>query len=238
MSSSIVHFDDVNFTYRNMEVLEHISLDIAQGDYVGVIGPNGSGKTTLLKLLLGILPLQSGKIELFDTPIQSFTNWRRIGYVAQRPLAQTLHFPITALEVVMMNPRVTVSTAKESLKSVDLLDLANRPIMELSGGQQQRVFIARAMATHPDLLVLDEPTVGVDGESQELFYGLLKKLNTQSGVTLILVSHDIDVVAHEVKTVICVNKRLMCHGKPKEVMEGDFIHSLYGSHLRMVVHGH
>lgn len=233
-----ISIDDVSFRYRDTDVLEHITLDISQGDYVGIIGPNGSGKTTLLKLFLGLLPLQKGQIKLFGTPISEFTQWEKIGYVPQKSAGAGFHFPITAMEVVMMNPRVKQHQAKQALAAVEMEALAYRPISEMSGGQQQRVFIARAIASQPKLLVLDEPTVGIDSESQETFYELLKKLNSQHGITLVIVSHDIDVVAHEVKTVICVNKILVCHGRPKDVIEGDFIHKLYGSHLRMVVHGH
>lgn len=238
MSVNIVTLDDVSFSYRNSDVLEHITLDIVEGDYVGLIGPNGSGKTTLLKLLLGLLPLQNGKISLFGETISKFKHWEKIGYVPQKSAGVSFHFPITAMEVVMMNPHVRTKQAIEALKAVDMETLAHRPISEMSGGQQQRVFIARALASKPKLLVLDEPTIGIDSESQETFYELLKKLNEEHKITLIIVSHDIDVVAHEVKTVICVNKVLVAHGKPKQVMEGDFIGKLYGSHLRMVVHGH
>ena len=126
----------------------------------------------------------------------------------------------------------------ESLEEVGMKEHKKKLLKELSGGQQQRIFIARALAEKPQLLVLDEPTVGVDADSQAKFYELLKELNKKHNLTLILVSHDVDVVAHEVSEIACINSKLVCHGKPHDVLKSDFMEKLYGKDLRFVVHGH
>jgi zinc transport system ATP-binding protein len=127
---------------------------------------------------------------------------------------------------------------KDALRAVSMYNYHQKLLNQLSGGQQQRVFIARALASKPELLILDEPTVGVDVDSQAKFYQLLRDLNKQLNLTLVLVSHDIDVVAHEVNTLACINCKLICHGKPKDVINNNFMKKLYGKDLRFVIHGH
>jgi zinc transport system ATP-binding protein len=199
----VVKISAVNYSYNSEPVLENINLDIHRGEFLGLIGPNGSGKTTLLKIILGLIKPDSGTISLLG----------RVGYVPQKAGLTSFHFPVTAWEVVSM-AAPSSTHIKEALVAVNMQDHAQKLLFELSGGQQQRIFIARALVNHPELLILDEPTVGVDVQSQTKFYGLLAKLNRDFKLTIILVSHDIDVVAHEVDTIACINRTLVYCGPP------------------------
>jgi zinc transport system ATP-binding protein len=248
-NKSIITIQNVNFTYNAEEVLSDINLDVLQGEFLGIIGPNGSGKTTLLKIMLGLLKPQSGSVRLFGQNISGFKDWSKIGYVPQKAGSAITQFPITVEEVVSLglvsNNRLfdfaqaeDRGRIRESLAAVGLEKSRNRILNELSGGQQQRAFIARALVSQPELLVLDEPTVGVDVNSQAIFYELLRDLNRNLNLTLILVSHDIEVVAHEVTQIACINRTIVSHGHPKDVLAGNFIQKLYGKDLRFVVHDH
>lgn len=246
---TLVQLDTISFHYDGESVLEDITMAMKRGEFVGVIGPNGSGKTTLLKILLGLLQPSSGSVFLFGEKISQFKDWQKIGYVPQRPGASVTSFPITVEEVVGLGRVNTkhlfdIPSSKDreevthALDAVGMEHYRRRLIHELSGGQQQKVFIAKALVTHPELLILDEPTVGVDVDAQAKFYELLRDLKKKFQLTLVLVSHDVDVVAHEVDIVACLNKRLICHGPPNDIMKGDFIGKLYNKDLRFVVHGH
>jgi zinc transport system ATP-binding protein len=235
MHDPVVSIKDVSFRYGQDLVLEHISFDIPRGDFIGIIGPNGSGKTTLLRLILGFLKPTEGEVSLFGQPADKFRDWSKIGYVPQKAGSSVLKFPLTVEEVVSMAG--TKKAAAESLKAVGLYDQRRRLLSELSGGQQQRVYIARALIADPQLLILDEPTVGVDAQSQAQFYALLRRLNQERQLTLVLVSHDIDVVAQEVKNIVCLNCQVVYHGEPKDVAQ-EVHEKLYGKNVRFVEHHH
>jgi zinc transport system ATP-binding protein len=196
-----VEVEDVDFAYGPVLVLEHINLTVEPGDFLGIIGPNGSGKTTLLRIMLGLLPPSRGTVRLFGHSPDSFDQWGRLGYVPQRATIDPA-LPVTVHEVVATGllPSLRLfgrlgATARtriaEALGQVGMEAHAAARIGELSTGQQQRVLIARALVSKPDLLILDEPTGGVDPEAQTSFYSLLQHLNRERDVTLVLVSHDI-----------------------------------------------
>ena len=179
-SHAIIELDRVCFSYSTEEVIKDVTLEIHKGDYVGIIGPNGGGKSTILKLMIGILKPTDGSVKLFGTDIQGFKDWEKIGYVPQKTHIE-MNFPITVEELVAMGRygkrglfRFPTKEDKEktlqALKQVDMHDFKNRQISDLSGGQQQRVFIARALASEPEVIFLDEPTVGVDIKTQKQFY--------------------------------------------------------------------
>jgi len=248
-TNTIIDIKDVNFRYSNETVLEHIHLTVKKGEFLGLIGPNGSGKTTLIKILLGLLKSNSGTVSLFNQKINQFFQWSKIGYVPQKAGQTSQNFPITVEEVVALgrisNTRIidimTSSDRKainQSLETVQMLQYKHRRISDLSGGQQQRVFIARALVSNPELLILDEPTVGVDTESQTNFYKLLDILNKKHHMTLILISHDIEVVARVVSRIACINQTIVCHGHPKQILNSDFVEKLYGKDLKFIVHEH
>lgn len=248
-TKNIIEINDVSFAYNEEKVIEHINLNVHQGDYLGIIGPNGGGKTTLLKIMLGLLKPNSGTVYLFGQDISNFKHWSKIGYVPQKVVNFDINFPATVYEVASMGRygkrglfhqlnKKDKTIIDESLKQVEMLEYKNRIIGDLSGGQQQRVFIARALATQPEVIFLDEPTVGVDINTQESFYKLLKTLNQKLNLTLILISHDIDVVAHEATELACVNKTLMYDSTPQDFFKNDGLKKLYGNQVKFVLHNH
>lgn len=235
---TIIELDKVCFSYTGEEVIKDVSLEIHKGDYVGIIGPNGGGKSTLLKLMLGILKPNKGTIKLFGSGLKEFKDWSKIGYVPQRAHVET-NFPVTVEEVVAMGRygkrglfRFPTKEDKDqtllALSQVDMLGFKDRQIGDLSGGQQQRIFIARALAAEPEVVFLDEPTVGVDIKTQKQFYSLLRKLNRELNLTLILASHELDVVAHEATELVYINRTIVFYGDPEEFIKGAYFHELIG----------
>ncbi len=244
----VAELESASFSYGAEQVLDQVSLRVERGDFLGVIGPNGAGKTTLLRILLGLLR-SSGNVRLFGVDIAAFRDWERIGYVPQKAVAFESAFPASVFEVVISGRTRRAGlgrrfdthdreAARRALETVGLLPYRDRLIGRLSGGQQQRVFIARALANSPELLVLDEPTVGVDVDAQEQFYSLLHRLNREFGTTLILVSHDIGVVAQEVTQLACLNRTLVFHGSPQEAMRSGALAQMYRGESWVVAHRH
>jgi len=251
-TKNIIEVTNVSFSYfgkNDDEVLKDINLNIHQGDYLGIIGPNGGGKTTLLKLMLGLLKLTQGNIKLFGQDIQDFKNWAEIGYVPQKVVNFDNNFPATVLEVVSMGrfgkigllnfpSKNDSQKVHQALKQVGMLDYKDRLIGDLSGGQQQRVFIARSLAAEPKIIFLDEPTTGIDQKTQDEFYDLLQYLNKQMDITLVVVSHDMDIVAKEVTELACINKTLVYEGSPKEFFSNQKLLNLYGKGVKFLDHTH
>ena len=237
-TKTIIELQKISFSYTNEEAVKDVSLSIHKGDYVGIIGPNGGGKSTLLKLMLGLLKPQKGTIQLFGVDINQFKDWYKIGYVPQKNYVE-VNFPITVEEVVAMGRyakrglfHFPTHEDKEkvhlALKQVEMLEYKDRQIGNLSGGQQQRVVIARALVTEPEVIFLDEPTVGVDVKTQKQFYNFLRKLNKELNLTLVLVSHELDVVAHEATELGYINRTLEYYGEPTEFLKGAYFHELIG----------
>lgn len=235
---TIIELKNVSFSYSNEDVVRNVSLVIHQGDYVGLVGPNGGGKTTLLKLMLNLLSAESGSISLFKTSLSVFKDWSKIGYVPQKTYLE-INFPVTVLEMVAMGRygkrglfHFPTNEDKEktiqALQQVDMLEYKNRQINDLSGGQKQRVLIARALASEPEIIFLDEPTVGVDIKTQKQFYTLLRKLNQELSLTLILVTHELDIVSHEANKLGYINRTLEYYGEPDEFLQGKYFHELIG----------
>jgi zinc transport system ATP-binding protein len=243
-----VELEDVDVDFGAGPVLERINLTVEAGDFLGLIGPNGSGKTTLLRVILGLLPPTRGTVRLFGHPPAAFRQWGRLGYVPQRATLDR-SLPVTVREVVATGllpslglfGRLSASAREritEVLNQVGMAAQAGARIGVLSIGQQQRVLIARALVSKPELLILDEPTGGVDPEAQTSFYALLHHLNRERDVTLILVSHDIGVVAKEVTKLACLNRRLVFHGRPGDFLTDAALTALYGPAVRVVRHEH
>jgi len=203
---TVISLKNIVFGYGEEKVLDGLSTDIVEGDFVGLVGHNGSGKSTLLKIILGTLRPQSGTVELFGVSIEKFSQWDKIGYIPQKAGLAVTHVPITVEEVMKME-RGTDEAINEALTAVDMLSNKKSLLRELSGGQQQRVFIARALVKKPELLILDEPTVGVDIGTQEKFYALMQKLNHEFNLTLLLVSHDLHTISHQVHCVMQIDKK-------------------------------
>lgn len=199
----IIKFKNLSFSYENDLVLSNINLTINKNDFVILLGNNGSGKSTLLKLLIGELTKFKGEIKLFGQNIKDFSDWKKIGYVPQISRDNSTNFPISVKELILLNlyqefnffnlpkPRHK-RQVMDIIKSFKLEDLADRDFNTLSGGQKQRVMIAKAMVHNPEVLIFDEPTVGVDRESKEYFYDLINHLHTHHDLTIILVTHESD----------------------------------------------
>ncbi|THE63823.1 metal ABC transporter ATP-binding protein [Salinadaptatus halalkaliphilus] len=232
-----ISVEDVSFGYTASPVVRNTSFTVEKGEYVGVIGPNGSGKSTLLQLILGLYEPDKGTIELFGQPSRAFVDRERVGYVAQDVTENTKEMPITVEEVVLMGrfPHAGFGRVgsddrrrtREALRTVGIDHLAGRKITKLSGGQRQRTYIARALASEADLLVLDEPTVGVDAESIEDFFDLLDRLN-DDGMTILLVEHDIEAVLEHTGRVLCLNRTLYFDGPPGAFVDSDALERAYG----------
>jgi zinc transport system ATP-binding protein len=237
-----IRFDGVTFSFGGPTVLEDVSFEIAEGEFAAIIGPNGGGKTTMLKLMLGLLETQNGVIRIFGLRPEAAR--RTIGYMPQHPRLDPL-FPVTVSDVVLLSRlgggwklgayrRADREAAAAALSAVDLEDLSDRPFSALSSGQRQRALIARALASEPELLLLDEPTSNLDPSVQDELYELLHRLNKT--LTVVVVSHDVGFVSKYVKKVVCVNRRAVLH--PVSDIEGTVVSKLYGGmELRMVNHG-
>jgi len=239
-----IEFKNVWFSYDKTEVLKDISFSLKQGEFLGIIGPNGGGKTTLLKLICGLLKPSSGFIEILGQPPREART--RIGYMPQSINLDPL-FPITVREVVLTGRLSSHrwfgrynnedrSIADGSLAEVGLPDAADKPFFSLSGGQRQRVLIGRALATQPEILLLDEPTANLDPKAEQSFYSLLRDLNKR--LTIVLVSHDLNFVSAFVKTVICVHDgKAVAH--PTSEIPGELASDVLGrGMMRIVSHDH
>jgi zinc transport system ATP-binding protein len=241
-TESVIELSEVDFGYTSTPVVEDISLRIDSGEYAAVVGPNGSGKSTLMKLMLGLLRPDEGSARLFGELSHKFDDGSRIGYVAQHASASK-EMPITVREVVKMGrfPHVGFgrlskedwNIVDEAIETVGMTAFANRRVTQLSGGQRQRAFIARTLASEADLLVLDEPTVGVDVESVDAFYDLLESLNTR-GITILLIEHDLGAVVDHAERFICLNREIYFDGPTAEFVESDALARAFGTSVNFL----
>jgi zinc transport system ATP-binding protein len=233
----VAQLRNVDFGYTATPVVQNIDLQIDSGEYVAVVGPNGSGKSTVMQLLLGLLEPDTGAARLFGEPAHRFDDGARLGYVAQHASAAK-EMPITVREVVRMGryPHVGFGflssgdrqIVEDALETVGMMSFADRRVTQLSGGQRQRAFIARALAGEADLLVLDEPTVGVDAESVEAFYELLESLNDE-GITILLIEHDLSAVTEHAERVVCLNGEIYFDGPTDEFVDSDALARAFGT---------
>ena len=212
--SKIVEFENVHFGYRANDILKCISFSVNKGDLVSIIGSNGTGKSTILKLILRELNQSKGNIKLYEKDIGSFKNWKKIGYLEQNAYYKILNFPATVYEIVISNFYADIGLFKfpnkkhyekviEMLKLLGIEKYKDRMISKLSGGQLQRVFLARTLISNPDLLILDEPTNGVDIDTIELIYNILYNLNKNKNVSIIMFTHDIERISKISNRVFC-----------------------------------
>jgi zinc transport system ATP-binding protein len=243
-----VRLSNVSAGYNGTLAIENVSLDVMEGQFVAILGPNGAGKTTLIRVILGLIKPAQGTVEVFGRPIQRLGAERGgIGYVPQT-LAVDIGFPITVYETVLMGTYGRVGVARrptetdrraagDAMERMGISDLRDVTLRKLSGGQRQRTFLARALATGARMLLLDEPTTGVDPATSGSLYELLRDLKKQ-GVTVMLVSHDVGVVATYIDTVACLNRTLVAHGRPEDVMTTDVLGAMYGCDVAFLHHGH
>ncbi|MCL6604241.1 MAG: metal ABC transporter ATP-binding protein [Paenibacillus sp.] len=214
----MIEVKDLSFSYGEQKVISGLNYTVKERDFVGIIGSNGAGKTTLLKMIVGLLPATSGEIRLFGQPARKFKDWERIGYVPQKNAFNPL-FPATVREVVQSGlynnknlirrvSRAQQRQCDDALEVMRIQDLADKRVGQLSGGQQQRVFLARALINHPDLLILDEPTVGIDAETQAGFFDLITHMHAHHHMTFLMVSHDIEMIRNYLG-----QEPVQCNGK-------------------------
>jgi len=230
-SRPVVELAGVDFGYTSTPVVEDVSLRVDPGEYVAVVGPNGSGKSTLMKLVLGLLRPDEGRAELFGEPAHEFDDGARIGYVITvREVVKMGRFPHVGFGRLSKDDWRIVDRA---LETVGMSAFADRRVTQLSGGQRQRAFIARALASEADLLVLDEPTVGVDAESVEAFYDLLDGLN-RTGITLLLIEHDLSAVTDHAARVVCMNREVYFDGPTGAFLESDALARAFGTNARFL----
>jgi zinc transport system ATP-binding protein len=221
----------VSFAYRpGQPVLEDVSLTVEEGEFVAIAGPNGGGKTTLVRLALGLARPQAGTVRLFGEPAHRFSRRSTLGYVAQRSRVGT-EGPVTVYELVsagrlaqggLLGPlrRRDRAIVEDAIADVGLSELTGAPLASLSGGQQQRAFIAKAFAGEPSLLVLDEPTAGVDAGSQEALARLLGRLQAERGTTTLYVSHEFGAVETIVERLVLVRGSIVFDGHPRDLPSG------------------
>ncbi|GGH25312.1 metal ABC transporter ATP-binding protein [Paenibacillus segetis] len=236
----IIELDGVSFSYNDQKVISDFSFGVNERDFVGVIGSNGAGKTTLLRMMVGLLEPTKGEIKMFGQPIKRFRDWDRIGYVPQKNSFNPL-FPATVREVVLSglysNKKIFRRVGREDQQKCDdalevmkISNLADKRIGQLSGGQQQRVFLARALINHPDLLILDEPTVGIDAQTQRDFFELIFHLHAHHHMTFLMVSHDIEIIegylGQEPRDQCGAIKLYVRHSHEQECAIPDLQHSL------------
>lgn len=244
-----IEADNLSFSYGGVSALRDVGFMLKEGEYLAVIGPNGGGKTTLIKLLLGILQPTTGAIQIYGRPAADRHARLDVGYVPQRLSAEAFEFPATVREIVESGrtphqtpfsrwTKADQSAVDHALETLEIVDLADRTIGSLSGGERQRAFIARALAGEPRILILDEPTVGVDQAAQEAFRNFLMHANREHGMTIVFVTHDVEYVSREATSVLCLNHALVCHGRPGEFMKEDFLVRLYGREVKLVEHEH
>ncbi len=237
---------DLSFFYENQVVLESLSFSIKKGEVFCIVGPNGAGKTTLLKLLLGLLLPSKGKVFYNQKPISSYTQDNfPIGYLPQ----MTANLKLNSKLLISVKDMIDMGIAKKLSKKerenkinsilefLQIQDLASKIFFNLSGGQQQKALLARALVQNPQTLILDEPSLGVDNESQKRLFSLLKTLNKEKGITIILVSHDLSVIPAISHRVACLNKNIFVHENPQEFATCPTIQQEMASGLELLIHG-
>lgn len=241
IQTPVISLKSVWAGYEDDIILEDVNLDVYKRDYIGLIGPNGGGKTTLIRVILGLIKPKKGEITIMGSSAPSGRKY--IGYVPQLQI-EDKDFPASVWDVVQMGrlskgsllkPRSILDDAivEDKLRLLDLLNLRSQSMGDLSGGQRQRVYIARALATEPQILLLDEPTASVDPEASNNIYEVLRILNEQ--VTILLISHDMTAISAYVKTVGCVNRRLFYHGEKQLSIE--MIMQGYNCPVDLIAHG-
>ena len=224
---------NLKVAFDHTPVIDGVSVDVKKGEIAALIGPNGSGKSTFIRAVLGLIPY-SGTIKVFDKPVREVLH--RVGYVPQHfDFDRTI--PITVREFLAFSrPRTGKREAERICREVQVDVLEDKLLGELSGGQLQRVLIAKALFKNPELLLLDEPSAGIDIEGAKVFYDLVEHLNEKHGVTVLLISHEISFVHRFADRVICLNRDLVCHGPPEEVLTRATLNKLYGSDMDVHIH--
>ncbi|CAN5324584.1 metal ABC transporter ATP-binding protein [soil metagenome] len=236
-----VELRNVTVSYDRKPAIRSVSVDLPAGERIAIVGPNGAGKSTLIKAVVGLVAMDSGQIRVHGEPIERVR--QRVAYVPQRGVIDW-DFPVLVRDVVIMGRfgrigwfrrpgKADRSIAADALERVGMTEFAERQIGQLSGGQQQRVFLARALAQEADVLLLDEPFVGVDAATEEAIFGLLDDARGE-GKTVVVVNHDLGAVSRHFELVLLLNGRVVAFGPPKQVLLPDTLRKTYGGRLTML----
>lgn len=248
--SNILEINNLSANYGTTRVLKNISFNVESGDFVGLAGPNGAGKTTLIKAILGLLPIVSGSVNLFNKPITEFNEWGSIGYLPQKSSTISALFPATVSEVIGLGllsqgkwlKRLNNEDQKkidEILDELGITNLKDKIFSELSGGQQQKVLLARALVSKPKLLIFDEPSTALDPESRESFFQILKRLNSKEQIAIILITHDTGFVGQYAEKLLYIDKSLIYFGKFSEFCQSDKMNNYFGKYEQhLICHQH
>ncbi|MCD6420202.1 MAG: metal ABC transporter ATP-binding protein [Synergistetes bacterium] len=226
---------DLNVDIEKESILSHVTFDIEEGDFATIIGPNGAGKTTLLKAILGLVPIKSGEIRIFGKSISDAREF--CGYVPQR-FEFDRTFPLTVEEFLSFSlwNDTKGDRIEKVLEMVDMGGHCRKLMGNLSGGQLQRILIARAMINYPRILFMDEPVGGIDIAGRNAFYQMLLSMKKSMDITIVMVSHEVDVVYKFSNRVICISRTLHCHGHPHDKLTPQLIRSLYGDSVTLFEH--
>lgn len=236
---TVLSVNNLSFSYGAAEAFSGVSFVINEGDYVALAGPNGAGKTTLIKVILGLEKKKSGSVEIFGEDSGRFLNWSKIGYLPQRVNVFNPLFPATAEEVVGLGllskkkyPKMFNKDDKnkiqEMLEFLNIKNLKDRLASELSGGQQQRVFLARALVSEPELLILDEPSTALDQAAREYFFELVKKLNKERRMTVIIITHDTSQIGEYADKLLFLDKEVVFFGLFNECCKSEEMKKYFG----------
>lgn len=239
----VIQIKKLTAYYNREPALQDINMEIGKGEFVGILGPNGSGKTTLLKAILGLISPIQGEIKLFGGPVDGAAR-KRMGYVPQKGSID-LTFPVKVFDAVMMGryplmglfrypTKADRAIVEETLKGVDAWHLKDKPIGELSGGEAQRVWIARALVSNPEILLLDEPTTGLDVMSQGQIIELVHRIHERKGLTVLYVTHEVNNVSCYLDKVAYLKNSLYAYGHPNDVIKVETLREVYAGEVEVV----
>ena len=245
----IIRFSHATIAYQRRTALTDINLEIFQGEFVGIIGPNGSGKTTMLKSILGLIRPTHGSVQIFDCACHKLRcrHKAKIGYIPQKGQIDP-NFPVTVMETVMMGRYSSIGLlrrpsnddrelVKHALREVEMDGYADAPLGHLSGGQQQRVLIARALVQQPEVLLMDEPTTGIDTPTQYSIIRLISNLQKNLKLTVLLVAHEINMISPYVDRMALINTQLHAIGAPADVLNEKTLTAIYGKQVVVTTKG-
>lgn len=250
MKDLALSVENLAFSYGSTDVLDNVSFKIERGDFVALVGPNGAGKTTLIKVILGLENKYQGQIKIFGMDAKNFDQWNLIGYLPQRVNTFNPLFPAIVKEVVGLGLLSQKKYPKKFnhddeikianiLNFLDISDLKNRPVSELSGGQQQRVFLARALVSDPELLIMDEPSTALDPETRQSFFKLIEKLNKEKGSTVVMITHDTTQVGQYANKMLYLDKGVIFYGPFADFCHSEDMEKYFGRFAQhLICHQH